>query len=612
MIKPLASGIPAYTLFTMKANRSQRRFAFIVGAVVAIISLLAAPLANLRLPMSASYQPALLSTVICFELITVFVLYSQFRVSRAPSILVLAAGYLYSALMTLVYMLTFPGIVSRWGLFHAGHQTAEYLYALWHAGFPIAMLLHMALEKKDKQVQLSVRQMRTLTAAAFGTVILLVCLFTNITTAYERRLPIVMDKGHITPLFLFGFCLPILLLSLAALIGYYRMTRGSTVTASWLCVALLATMLDVGIVMCGGGRFSLGWYMSKLDTFIFANIVLAGMIYEFTKMYVKLTELYGQVTESEGKYKSLFTQSRLAEQKIAKQNNIIERMLESSHEAIVMCDSEGKAVLANGRFEQLFGRQLPIGSSLSAYCEGMKVPYGTLSERINAYFKQRPHQPFRERVSLDLAEGETRHYECFASPIASEDGDMLHGHLFTFGDRTDEERKANYDELTGLPNRRYTHERIQLVLDRAQQTGTACSIFFMDLDGFKKVNDTLGHEMGDRLLQEVAVILRGCVGNQGISARWAGDEFVVLIENADDSTELEDTARAIIRTIRQLDVIDGRRVSVSASIGIAVYPEDGTEGTALLQRADQAMYEAKARGKNNYCFSSGTHESWIV
>ena len=155
MIKPLASGIPAYTLFTMKANRSQRRFAFIVGAVVAIISLLTAPLANLRLPMSASYQPALLSTVICFELITVFVLYSQFRVSRAPSILVLAAGYLYSALMTLVYMLTFPGIVSRWGLFHAGHQTAEYLYALWHAGIPHCdSAAHGYERKKYKQVQI--------------------------------------------------------------------------------------------------------------------------------------------------------------------------------------------------------------------------------------------------------------------------------------------------------------------------------------------------------------------------------------------------------------------------------------------------------------------------
>ena len=247
----------------------------------------------------------------------------------------------------------------------------------------------------------------------------------------------------------------------------------------------------------------------------------------------------------------LFTQSRLAEQKIAKQNNIIERMLESSNEAIVMCDSEGKAVLANGRFEQLFGR---ASHWLIALCLLRGDESAVWHAGENGFMRtSRCSGPssFRERVSLGLAEGETRHYECFASPIASEDGDMLHGHLFTFGDRTDEERKANYDELTGLPNRRYTHERIRLVLDRAQQTGTACSIFFMDLDGFKKVNDTLGHEMGDRLLQEVAVILRGCVGNQGISARWAGDEFVVLIENADDSEQLEDTARAIIRTIRQ-------------------------------------------------------------
>ena len=221
MIKPLASGIPAYTLFTMKANRSQRRFAFIVGAVVAIISLLTAPLANLRLPDKCilSARSALHRHLLRADYGVRVI--QPVPGQPCPSILVLAAGYLYSALMTLVYMLTFPGIVSRWGLFHAGHQTAEYLYALWHAGFPIAILLHMAVEKKYKQVQISVRQMRTLTAAVFGTVILLVCLFTNITTAYERRLPILMDLGHITPIFLIGFCLRILLLSLAALIGYY-------------------------------------------------------------------------------------------------------------------------------------------------------------------------------------------------------------------------------------------------------------------------------------------------------------------------------------------------------------------------------------------------------
>ena len=146
---------------------------------------------------------------------------------------------------------------------------------------------------------------------------------------------------------------------------------------------------------------------------------------------------------------------------------------------------------------------------------------------------------------------------------------------------------------------------------RSRTTGTACSIL-LDFDGFKKVNDTLGHEMGDRLLQEVAVILRGCIGNQGISARWAGDEFVVLIENADDSEQLEDTARAHY----PYDPAAGRH---RWTTGIRVSEHwdcclsgGWNEGTLLLQRADQAMYEAKARGKNNYCFSSGTHESRIV
>ncbi|SFT24410.1 diguanylate cyclase domain-containing protein [Paenibacillus sp. BC26] len=629
MKRTASSGTLAYTLFTLESNPSQRRFAFIIGAIIALASLASLPFAHITLPNNNAFLSALCSSVICFELITVFVLYSQFKVSRFPSILILAGGYFYSACMTILYLFSFPGILPpngfgpgpigpgpQPGMEHGpepmfligGNQSAEYIYALWHLGFPIAILLHMAAEVKYKQVRLSNQTARLMTIITGTAVLAAVAVIGYVSLALHDKLPILMDHGRITPLAMYGFGLPTLLISLLALALYYFMTKGSTVTSSWLCVALLATVLDVGINMSGGNRFSIGWYVSKLDTFICANIVLAGMIYEFTKMYYKMTELYTQVTDSESRYKTLFAKSREGEQKIAEQNKIIERMLESSHESIAMCDSDGRVVFVNRRFKTMFGRELSVGQSLAIYCKEMRADYGSLGDQIKQYFEQRL-QPFRERVAFHKEGGEMRHYECYVSPIISKDGGLLHGHLFTFGDRTDEERKAHYDDLTGLPNRRYINERLRIAMRRAAEAETSFAVFFMDLDGFKRVNDTLGHEMGDRLLQEVAILLKDGMGGYGTCARWAGDEFVVLVDEAVGDIRPEELALDLIRAIRQLDIVDGKRIQISASIGIAIYPDDTMDGTKLLQYADQAMYEAKTKGRGTFCFYTASAAS---
>lgn len=594
-----------YSLFSFPAEPSQRKAAFYLASFVALTSLLAIPFVRMQLPPSPAYQAVLFGPVICFELMTVFVLYSQYRVTRSPAILAVAAGYWYSALMTGAYLLTFPGIASREGLFGASPQSAEYVYIFWHAGFPLAILLHVAVDAASrKREAIGARPAQLLAGAVFVAVAALVCLLVYLACAHWRQLPLAMDFGRVTPIFFYAFGIPVLLLSLLALIVYYRATGGRTVTSTWLSVALLATMLDVGLAFGGGQRFSLGWYVSKWDTFVFAAIVLSGMLYEFTRMYRNMTELNRQVTESEAKYRALFGQSRLAARKIAEQRDIIERMVASSREAIVMCASDGLALFVNGRFEPLFGKPLRVGQSLAAYCRGMMAPNGTLPERIAAYLAQRDDRPFRERVTIETGQGHPRYFDCYASPIANEEDGKLHGYLFAFGDRTEEERKANYDELTGLPNRRLAGERLRQASARAQATGEPLAVFFMDLDGFKKVNDTLGHDTGDRLLQEVAELLRACVGVRGMCARWAGDEFVIVIDTPAGRRELETIARNAIEATRRIDRIDGQRVVVSASIGIAVYPDDGDGGLALLQRADQAMYAAKLRGKNNCVFSS--------
>ncbi|OAS16732.1 diguanylate cyclase domain-containing protein [Paenibacillus oryzisoli] len=581
--------IPAYTLFTMPSNRLQRRSAFVIGLVIAIITLMCVPFARLDLPKTNTFLPTLLGTVICFEWMTIFVFYNQFRIHRSPQILVLCAGYLYTSLMTLAYLLLFPGYFPP-TYYRPGNQTAEYLYVFWHAGFPLAILVYTVMERWFKVVRWSEKQaLRGTIILGIGVVCVVACIVYS-SVSFENRLPHLMNFGLVSRLFTFGFALPIMVLSCAAFIFYYRLTRAGTVISSWFCVALLANVLDVGIVLCGGNRFSLGWYVSKFDTFIFANIVLAAIIYEFIQMYVKMTGLYDQ--------------SRKKERKIAEQNKIIERMLASSHEAVSMCDNRGLVVFTNGRFEELFGRALSTGDSLITYFQGMKLLNGgVLTEEMLIYF-EKTQAAFREFVTHRASDGETYYYECHVTPIRDEETTTFYGHLIAFGNRTETVNKAHHDELTGLPNRRYIGEWLERRVS-LQETGEApYALLFLDLDGFKKVNDTLGHETGDRLLQEVSAVLKRCTDDQCIAARWAGDEFVILVERVEHYVDLDQLANSVISAVRQIKNIMGYPVTISCSVGIALGNEANMDAKTILHQADQAMYEAKSNGKDRYCFYS--------
>ena len=156
---------------------------------------------------------------------------------------------------------------------------------------------------------------------------------------------------------------------------------------------------------------------------------------------------------------------------------------------------------------------------------------------------------------------------------------------------------AQYDDLTGLPNRASLYERLKGALARARRNGTRVSLLYLDLDDFKQVNDSLGHTAGDLLLKEVAERLRRCVRDTDTVARMGGDEFVVLLE----SIKLPEHAALVSENIRNAlsepVVVYGRSLCVPPSIGIAIYPEDGEEEGQLLRHADEAMYVAKA-GRN--------------
>ena len=156
---------------------------------------------------------------------------------------------------------------------------------------------------------------------------------------------------------------------------------------------------------------------------------------------------------------------------------------------------------------------------------------------------------------------------------------------------------ARHDPLTGLPNRRYFTESAGEALRRAWDRGSQCAVLFLDLDGFKPVNDTLGHAAGDTLLIEVANRLRMCVPDRSGVARLGGDEFAVLIELTEPSDAVALAAKRILREIRRPILIDGRSVSLDATVGVAVGPESGRRAEDLIHAADVAMYEGKRAGR---------------
>ena len=163
---------------------------------------------------------------------------------------------------------------------------------------------------------------------------------------------------------------------------------------------------------------------------------------------------------------------------------------------------------------------------------------------------------------------------------------------------------ATHDTLTALPNRTMFGERLSQALAQARRYNRRLAVLFVDLDGFKEVNDTNGHDVGDVLLKEIAARLRACLREGDVVGRMGGDEFVVLIEEYSDEDRLALVGQKILDTVARPVVVRGTECRVTSSVGISAYPKDGKDTQTLLRNADNAMYRAKELGKNRYVFYS--------
>lgn len=169
-------------------------------------------------------------------------------------------------------------------------------------------------------------------------------------------------------------------------------------------------------------------------------------------------------------------------------------------------------------------------------------------------------------------------------------------------------RRANYDSLTHLPNRAHFHDILENLIQRSAQKESVFSLLFLDLDGFKSVNDKQGHHIGDELLRHVSGRLISSVREGDVVSRLGGDEFVILLSETEDRAEVEDICQRIIDEVSRPYWFEGQEVRTSTSIGISMYPQDSNLASELIETADEALYVSKSKGKQTFRFYSDVQQ----
>jgi diguanylate cyclase (GGDEF)-like protein/PAS domain S-box-containing protein len=313
-------------------------------------------------------------------------------------------------------------------------------------------------------------------------------------------------------------------------------------------------------------------------------LVSAGLLTYAGSAFLRLRRSTGAMRESEERYRKLF---------------------ELSPDGMLIF-SEGRIVLVNGMCMKMLGASAPEQLIGRPYLDIFNAEYRERARERIRHMEQGNSPLAAEERKIVRLDGSELDVEAAASPFTHQGKPSVQVVMRDITERKKANERLNYlaqyDSLTGLPNRSLFRDRLEHSLAQAKRSGRPAAVLYIDLDRFKTVNDTLGHAIGDKLLQQVAERLAQCVRRGDTVGRFGGDEFGMILLDLAKPGDAAVVAQKINDALARPFDLDGHRTFATASIGITLYPGDATDAAALNMNADAAMYRAKELGRNNYQF----------
>jgi diguanylate cyclase (GGDEF)-like protein/PAS domain S-box-containing protein len=333
-------------------------------------------------------------------------------------------------------------------------------------------------------------------------------------------------------------------------------------------------------------------------------------------------EVYGAATQFAGQSAVIglmldISARHATERAVTDQLNLIERLVDTIPNPVYYKNEHDLYLGCNTAFEQLIGHKREDLIGHTPYDFHPKDLADSYVAADKALLKQRGKQIYEATVTY--ATDGTRHDVVFyKATFDKADGSLggLIGVILDISDRKRLEeavkREAYDDALTGLPNRRSCFARLNDELKRAQRNRCKLALLFIDLDHFKEINDTFGHDLGDQLLIQASQRISSILRASDAAFRQGGDEFIVFLPDLTDSVAAGYTAQKIIAELSSPFDLNGQRACVTASIGIAFYPDDSSQIETLVSYADHAMYAAKAMGRKCFCYFESTMQTHVL
>ncbi len=310
-----------------------------------------------------------------------------------------------------------------------------------------------------------------------------------------------------------------------------------------------------------------------------------------------------------------------SKQELSRQHRFLQNVIDGTHDPLMVILPDYRVSLMNAVLKKnLIKEKLSDPDNPKCYevaylrnqpCHGDNMPCplrdvltsGKVRNVTHQFLCQQGHCTMHELTATPLFDDQGKVYAIVESSHDVTDHKKKHDTLQQL--KVESEHKATHDELTGLPNKRLLFDRLNQAIAHARRENTRFALLFIDLDNFKPINDTLGHQAGDSLLQEIARRYQKTLRKVDTIARFGGDEFVILVNDLKQREDIKPLIDKLISVTKEPVVLNRKKANVSASIGVSIYPDDAEDAASLLHHADCAMYMAKDMNRDGYHFYMG-------